>query len=72
MLLRQFFAFGVFYVTPHACHVAERLGHAGAGLVPRRRASAHGAQLAHLVLLFPAHLAATFDDAGAVGLSRCT
>ena len=57
---------------PRKHHVADGLDHGGAGLVPRRRASALGARLADLVLFFVGDLASAFGDAGAVGSSRTT
>ena len=46
---------------------AERLGHGGGGLVPRRRASARVAQHPHLVLFVVVVVAGVRGDAGAVG-----
>ena len=49
-----------------------RAGECGAGLIPRRRASARGARLAEFVLFVLVDLAGAFGDAGAVGSSRIT
>ena len=51
---------------------AERLGHGGSGVVPRRRASARVAQHDDLFFFVVADVAAAFGDAGAVCSSRGT
>ena len=52
--------------------VVGRGYHGGARLVPRRRVSARGAQLADLVLFVVVCLASAFGDACAVGSSCIT